>query len=164
MIKLVAHDIIGMFEKTHNYWYHSSYYNNIKKFSTRRNKDKLGAYFSDDINVAKRMHGSLGSYLYKVTLNVKKTLDLSMYKEDSNTVSDFLDKLPVSDYFKRNFIYNSGTKLVPYKTLEWADNDENIIPKLKKRGYDSIKFHEDGGNTIVVFKSDVIKIIEIITI
>ncbi len=140
-------------------WYHGAYINNIKKF-INNNKESMGIYFSENKNVAANMHGGM-NYIYTVKLNLRKTLDLTKYKEDSRNTEEFLKKLPVSDYFIKNTIYNSGDILLPYKYLELANQRENIVSKLKKDGYDSIKFDENGHDTIVVFNSKNIKILKV---
>ena len=69
--------------------------------------------------------------------------------------------LPISEEGKRQYIYNNPAYLEPYNTLEHFDDRENLVPKLKKKGYDAIMFNERGGNTLVVFNPNIIKIIKV---
>lgn len=142
-------------------WYHGSYSNDIKVFKTRRSVDNMGAYFTNDKEMAKRLHGSLVNYLYTVVITFKKLFNLSMYKEGSKDLEEFLKQLPVSKEYIRHYILTSGPYLLPYKDLETADRKENIIPKIKKKGYDSLAFNEDDAITMVVFDPNIIKIVKV---
>jgi len=155
MIKLKT-----LLEGVGNIWYHGSYSGDIKKFDTRRKKDKMGTYFADDKKTAEMMRGGM-SYLYDVKINPKKIFDVSKYKSNTKSLPEFLDLLPVSDDGKRQYIYNTPAYLEPYNTLEHFDNRENLVSKLKKKGYDSIMFNERGGNTLVVFDPNIIKILKV---
>lgn len=144
-------------------WYHGSYSHNINQFIVRRDKmrNKMGSYFSDTMSEAKRY----GSYIYKVKLYTTKTLDLTKYGEYGfDNYEMLLKQLPISERevesMVRNIKFWDRPWFSPYTILESLDKKFDIVPKLKKRGYDSIKFKEGIGTTIVVFWSSLIEIID----
>lgn len=141
-------------------WYHGSYVGDITKFNTRRTKDKMGTYFSSDKEVAEQMRGGM-NYIYTVEIRPKKVLDLSKYKDNTKVVSEFLDELPISEEEKRHYIMISPPFLSAYQALEYFDHKENLIPKLKRKGYDGIVFFERGAKTLVVFDPNIIKILKV---
>lgn len=155
--------MITLFEDfTDNIWYHGSHDDNITSFNTRRDTklNRLGTYFSDIEKESKRY----GSNIYVVKLHLSKTLNLTKYGEQGiDNLEGFLRELPIPDdeinrrireqrFWERDYFS-------PYIILESLDKQYHIIPKLKRKGYDSLCFKEGVGTTMVVFWSSLIEII-----
>ena len=143
-------------------WYHGSYDNNITSFKTRRDtkKSRMGVYFSDTEKEAKRY----GKFIYSVKLHLEKTLDLVKFGEQGiDNYENMLKLLPIpekeiNDLLRKQRFYKYDL-FCPFKILEILDKEYNIIPKLKKKGYDSMKFKEGVGITAVVFWPSLIEIV-----
>ena len=105
-----------------------------------------------------------GNEIYVVKLHLSKTLDLTSYGEQGlDNFENFLRQLPIPDKEIEERIRNQKfwdrIYFSPYNILESLDSKFDIIPKLKKKGYDSLKFKEGVGTTMVVFWSSLIEII-----
>jgi hypothetical protein len=158
--------MLTTFEKFNNdneIWYHGSYNDDITSFKTRRDttKSRMGIYFSDTEKESKRY----GKYIYVVKLHLEKTLDLTPYGEQGiDNYEKLLRSLPIpetelNDLMRKQRFYGYDY-FSPYKVLEILDREYHIVPKLKKKGYDSIKFKEGVGTTAVVFWSSLVEIIK----
>lgn len=152
---------------TDTIWYHGSSWNDIRTFNVRRDryKNRMGSYFSDTKTEAHRY----GKNIYSVKLHVCKTLDLTKYGEYGfENFENMLKELPIPekevDYRVRGNKFYDRPWFSPYSVLEDLDKKLDIVPKLKKRGYDSIKFKEGVGTTIVVFWSSLIEILDVVNI
>lgn len=151
------------FSNDNEIWYHGSYDDNITSFRTRRDtrKSRMGTYFSDTEKEAKRY----GKYIYVVKLHLEKTLDLTPYDEQGiDNYEKLLSSLPIpekeiDDLLRRQKL-SGYDYFTPFKLLEILDKEYHIIPKLKKKGYDSIKFKEAVATTIVVFWPSLIEIVK----
>ena len=140
--------------------YHGSPTSNLTKINTRRGKDNLGAYFTDNPELAK----TFGNNIYKVKIDFGKMLDMSSWKP-LHADEDFIRSVPVlkkselDEYLEFDYYGHDS----PYHALEKLDSKYNIVPRLKKRGYDGIIFNEDHfgkvGKVYVIFNSKKIKIV-----
>lgn len=155
--------MITIFEEfTDNMWYHGSYNDNITTFNTRRDTkaNRLGTYFSNIEKESKRY----GENIYVVILHLSKTLDLTPYGEKGfDNYENILRKLPIPEQEIESRIRSQKfwgrEHFSPYMILESLDKEYHIIPKLKKKGYDSLCFKEGVGTTMVVFWPSLIEII-----
>lgn len=155
--------MITIFEEfTDNVWYHGSYNDDIITFNTRRDTkaNRLGTYFSNLEKESKRY----GDNIYVVKLHLSKTLDLVKYGDRGyDNYENFLNELPIpekeKEHLKREHKYWGRDYFTPYTLLEILDRNFDIIPKLKRKGYDSLCFSEGVGITMVVFWPSLIEII-----
>lgn len=121
-------------------------------FSTRRDKSKnrIGAYFTSDAKAASRIHGGVDS-VYPVYLAMSNPFDLR-----ETTREDIAKSLGLNEGIQREMQIQG--RAGAYQTLEWLDQKYDIVPKLKKKGYDGIIFDgEHEGDTYVAFSPTQIK-------
>lgn len=139
--------------------YHGTRYS-FDKFKTRRQVSgysySMGAYFSDSEKEAKRYGKEVKSY----SLTFNKLLDLSFIDEDSDRGKQmFFDYMKDTHGIKfedtRTMIYDNPH--FGYTTLEQLDKKFNLIPMLKRKGFDGVAFKEGDGVTYVVFNADQIE-------
>ena len=132
----------------------------ITRFKTRRNrrKNKLGAYFTDNPEVAK----DFGNKMQKLYLSMRNPLDLSRFKDGWS--EEFLRAIPgirEREIFETLSVTRSRS---PFTTLEFLDRRFHIVPRLKRLGYDGIIFYEIGrvadGKTFVAFYPRQIKSVD----
>ena len=113
-------------------------------FRTRRGPDRLGAYFTASPGAAGQMHGGV-PIVMPVYLRMRTPMDVRAVSR--GVLASHLD-LPV----EASLDTRSQGRAGPYATLEYLDRKYDLVPKLKRRGYDGIIFdgqHE--GDTYVVF-------------
>lgn len=124
------------------------------EFKTARRKDasRLGAYFSESPAGADIFaRGELGR-VYPVYLAVEKPLDLR--GKSRQEIAAILDFLPSHVRHDMQVVSDAG----PYSLLEKLDRHQDLVPKLKKRGYDGIVFDDQTeGTTWVAFRPEQIK-------
>lgn len=139
--------------------YHGTDFN-FDDFKTRRKVSgygySMGAYFSSSEKEAKRYGKNIKQY----TLNFDKLLDLTFInEEDKNGKEKFFNY--INNEF--NIIFPSQKSMIysnpyfGYTTLEGLDKNHNLVPMLKKKGFDGISFNEGDGITFVVFNNKSIK-------
>lgn len=130
---------------------------NFDAFDTKRDKasNKMGAYFSEDAEAVNRFLQtspySRGDQVLPVYLSIRKPLDLRKVARE-----DIARAAGMSTAIQREMRTQGAAG--PYATLEWLDKQYDLVPKLKRRGYDGIVFdgqHE--GITWVAFKPNQIK-------
>jgi hypothetical protein len=130
------------------------------EFKTRRKVSgygySMGVYFSSSEKEAKRYGKNIKQYI----LDFNKLLDLTFINEDDkngkekffNYMNNELDIIFPS---QKSMIYSNP--YFGYTTLEGLDKTYNLIPLLKKNGFDGISFNEGDGITFVVFNNKSIK-------
>jgi hypothetical protein len=116
----------------------------------------MGAYFSDSEKEAKRYGKEVKSY----SLTFNKLLDLSFIDENSEKGKQtFFDHMKdvhgIQFKDARIMIYDNPH--FGYTTLEKLDKKFNLIPMLKRKGFDGVAFREGEGTTYVVFNADQIE-------
>lgn len=113
-------------------------------FRTRRGPDRLGAYFTVSPDAAGKMHGGV-PIVMPVYLRIYKPMDVRHVARE-----DLAAHLGLSE--KARWETQTQGSAGPYSTLEYLGRKHDLVPKLKRRGYDGIVFdgqHE--GDTYVVF-------------
>jgi GNAT superfamily N-acetyltransferase len=136
--------------------------NRFEVFRTRRHKSlsdvgdepgnegwRMGAYFTDDPDQAERWAGPYGG-VKKVVLEMKKPLDLrNLTRGKLDALLPWLmrdDKEEILTGSESDIGYGM------YKTLEYIDRKEGLVPLLKKDGYDGIIMPDSTeGTTYVAF-------------
>ena len=133
------------------------------EFKTRRKVSgygySMGAYFSSSEKEAKRYGKNIKQY----TLDFNKLLDLTFINEDDKNgkekfFSYMNNELDINFPSQKSMIYSNP--YFGYTTLEGLDKNHNLIPLLKKNGFDGISFNEGDGVTFVVFNNKSIKEIQ----
>ena len=126
----------------------------FETFNTRRKVSgygySMGAYFSSSEKEAKRYGKKVEEYILKFN----KLLDLTFINEDDKNGKETFFKY-VNDELKIVFP-NQKMKIYSnpyfgYTTLESLDKEHNLIPILKRKGFDGLSFNEGSGITFVVF-------------
>ena len=126
----------------------------FETFNTRRKVSgygySMGAYFSSSEKEAKRYGKKVEEYILKFN----KLLDLTFINEDDKNGKETFFKY-VNDELKIVFP-NQKTKIYSnpyfgYTTLESLDKEHNLIPILKRKGFDGLSFNEGSGISFVVF-------------
>jgi len=121
-------------------------------FKTRRSKtdNRLGAYFTESEEAAWQVHGGT-KIVIPTYLSVKNPLDLRNIPRDGIAKAIGLD-----EQVQREM--QTQGRAGAYKTIEWLDKKYDVIPKLKKKGFDGVVFDGDHeGITWVVFSPTQIK-------
>lgn len=126
-------------------------------FRTRRTQYpgggmSLGAYFTENPEVAKKfMHGP-NATMKKVTLELNKPLDLRGIEYEQ-----LPETLPWLNQSAKLLCGRSHAGM--YQVLEYLNKYYGLVPTLKKRGYDGIIFDDDvEGTTYVAFRPDQIEV------
>jgi hypothetical protein len=128
--------------------YHFEIFNTKRKVSGYGYS--MGAYFSSSEKEAKRY----GKKVEKYTLQFNKLLDLTFINEDDkNGKEKFFNyinsELNIILPNQKSMIYSNP--YFGYTTLESIDKTYQLIPLLKRKGFDGISFNEGNGVTFVVF-------------
>jgi len=113
----------------------------------------MGAYFTDDPNVASRFSGRSGQ-IFPVYLSIRHPFDARGldYVQLSRQV-EWLGQDALSLIRREDRSY-----WVDYSILERLDARFNLVPRLKRRGYDGLIWKDDvEGTTFVVFKGSQIR-------
>lgn len=130
---------------------------NFDTFRTSRSKsaNRMGAYFTESADAAGKFlqtsRYSTGDNIKPVYLSVSKPLDLRKISRE-----DIARKIGLNEDIQREML--SQGRAGAYSTLEFLDQKYNLVPRLKKAGYDGIVFDGDEeGMTWVAFKPEQIK-------
>lgn len=125
-------------------------------FVTRRRRSpfnpSMGAYFTDDKEAAAGVRGG-ASRVISTYLKMNNPLDLTdVANEDIPKTLGFTGE--AERWAVRNGVAGC------YQTLELLDSKYDLVPKLKRQGYDGVIFDgQDEGRTFVVFNSDQVRIV-----
>jgi hypothetical protein len=147
--------------------YHGNYATDIKKFRTKRitregGSLNMGAYFTDNPKMAE----TFGAVIYKVKIKFNKLFDMTIWKS-LHADEEFIESIPVLkqeeiDRYLRFDYYGHDS---PYHALEVLDDKYQIVPRMKKKGYDGVAFSEEHhgikGRTYIAFNPNQIEILEI---
>jgi GNAT superfamily N-acetyltransferase len=138
--------------------YHGSPFK-FKIFRTRRGQREgqqysLGAYFTDNRKAAERFAWGPNGNVRTVEVELNKPLDLRELGEDYTRIPEALPWLTSAAKHECRTVSCAGI----YRKLEELDKKFNLVPRLKRRGYDGIIFDgSDEGTTYVVFYHNQIK-------
>lgn len=128
----------------------------FETFNTRRKVSgygySMGAYFSSSEKEAKRYGKKVEEYILKFS----KLLDFTFISEDDKSGKEKFfkymnDELKIVFPNQKSMIYSNP--YFGYTTLESLDKKHNLIPILKRKGFDGISFNEGSGITFVVFNN-----------
>jgi RNA:NAD 2'-phosphotransferase (TPT1/KptA family) len=113
----------------------------------------MGAYFTDDPEVAKRFAVGPNASVKRVVVEMGKPLNLRYIGDDYHRIPEAIPWLP--EDAKR---YCESTHAGVYACLEFIDKRWGLVPRLKRRGYDGIIFwHPTEHTTYVVFRPEQVK-------
>ena len=132
--------------------YHGTNAADFTEFKVRRNKatNTMGAYFTESPSAASSVHGGIKT-VKPVFLSISNPLDLRGVSREN-----IAQKIGLSEDLQAES-KNQGLAGA-YATLEWLDKKYDIVPQLKKKGYDGIVFDGDHeGVTWVSFDPTQIK-------
>jgi GNAT superfamily N-acetyltransferase len=132
--------------------------NRFEVFRTRRRPSPLsaqshsmGAYFTDDPAVAHRFAFGPNADIKRVSLEMVKPLDLRSIGNDYKKVPEMLPWLPDEAKEFCSHLTLPGV----FWCLEQLDEKWDLVPRLKRRGYDGIIFRTNTeGTTFVAFRPD----------
>lgn len=133
--------------------YHSTYYD-FDTFNTRRSTadNRMGSYFTESQEYSNRFASS-GGRTIPAYLKIKKPLDLSNI--DERDYEGIAAAIPGLSQDAKTAVARGRWRGGMYTVLEGLDAEYNLVPKLKKKGFDGIVFpHSTEGKTYVVFKPD----------
>ncbi len=143
--------------------YHGTHYD-FEVFNTRRGLSgtgySMGSYFSDSIKEAHRYGKNVTPYY----LSIKKIADFKFIDEDDSNgkekAIDYLEKeLGIMIPGRKSIIMSNP--YFGYTTLESFDKSMDLVPKLKKRGFEGMAFNEGAGVTYVIFNKNQVKKVNI---
>lgn len=127
------------------------------EFETRRSKsqNRMGAYFTASKVAAERFARIRGGrVVLAVYLRMERPLDVRGVAREDIAAAAGMHKHAQWDALTQG-------RAGPYATLEWLDAQYNLVPSLKRRGYDGIIFDDEvDGDTYVVFAPTQIKLAE----
>ena len=133
--------------------YHGTYNDilDFLSFNTRRShRDKMGSYFTHDPDLASKMHGGL-KRIIPVYLSIQNPFDVKDVERENIAQVAGYDQTVQS-------VMRAQGRAGQYSTLEFLDNRYDLVPRLKKKGYDGVIFDgEQEGITYVVFKPTQVK-------
>ncbi len=125
----------------------------IDAFKTRRSKAdrRLGAYFTAERGYAEKIRGG-SRVVMPLYLSMQNPMDLRGVPLD-----EIADRVGVGEMVGRNDP-NGRAGAGAYRVLEWLDAKHDIVPLLKRKGYDGIIFSDAvEGNTYVAFRPEQVK-------